>query len=195
MSTARHLADLELAVAEDLAVSFGPADGLLAVRPSAATSRRQLVLAAIGTALHGAFSVRKTRRFASCSRQAGPVDEPARLKVLADERAHLLDEVQRGGIPASVFGCSCAYHENAWSAPTRATIRRANVRRGRGPFWQQREMPEENQEPPRKAMSLFGSLVVNCSMRRRSSSAERLDVRRESSRPGRRISTVPLRSP
>src|SRR6185503_19109132 len=89
------LAELDLAVAENLSVALRPSDGLLAGLDLEQQHRRgQLVFAAIRTLLDRALPVAEDQ---TGSRPAGTearaVDQPTGFGMLADERAHLVDDV------------------------------------------------------------------------------------------------------
>src|SRR6266545_3942545 len=95
------LAELELTLAEDLAVTLRPADRLLARADLEQQGRRgQLAFAAIGTLLCRALPVAEDQTGSRLApAEAGAVDEPTRLGVLADERPHLVDHFHRGRLP------------------------------------------------------------------------------------------------
>jgi len=122
------LADLDLAVAEDLAVALRPADGFFArLHFEEQRCCGQLVLSAVGAVLHRAVAVAEDEpRARLAAGEAGAVDEAAALCVLADERAHLVDELQ--GRPLACFGLRVVLvhdHETHGRSPNLAGTCRA----------------------------------------------------------------------
>src|SRR5690606_10579495 len=89
------LADLELAIAQDLAVAFGPSERFLeGPHLEQERRRRQLVFARVRPTLGRAATPAEGQARSGLARaEPGTVDEPARLGVSSDEGAHPLDEL------------------------------------------------------------------------------------------------------
>jgi hypothetical protein len=108
-------AELDLAVAEDLADALDPAERLVArLHLEQHHPGDELVHAGVGPVLHGALAVLEGDAGARAARaQAVAVEEGTAGHVLADERAHLLDELAGRKLAGFGVGIVLVHDEEA----------------------------------------------------------------------------------